>query len=89
MSSGQAGERPGEVRYGSDVRAALARASVAKRSRRAYSRPTKRKVFLPRSIPTVAIVVGAEVGDIGRAPLRCSTRKAYAIAGRSTAGPSH
>jgi hypothetical protein len=30
-----------------------------------------------------------KVDDMGRAPLRCSTRKAYAIAGGSTAGPSH
>jgi hypothetical protein len=35
------------------------------------------------------VVVGAELDDMGRAPLRCSTRKAYAIAGGSTAGPSH
>jgi hypothetical protein len=40
-------------------------------------------------MPIVVIVAGAELGDMGRAPLRCSTRKTYAIAGRSTAGPSH
>src|SRR5207302_6763013 len=53
------------------------------------SRPTRWKVFLPRSMPIVAIVVGAQLGDMGRTPLRSSTRKAYAIAGGSTAGPSH
>ena len=42
---------------------------------------------VPRSMPIVVIVVGAELADMGRAPLGCSTHKAYAIAGGSTAGP--
>jgi hypothetical protein len=33
------------------------------------------------SIPIVAIVAGVESRDMGRAPLRCYPRKAYAIAG--------
>jgi hypothetical protein len=31
---------------------------------------------------------GVQLDDMGRAPLRCSIHKAYAIAGRGTAGPS-
>src|SRR5262249_6816860 len=38
------------------------------------SRPTKWNVFLPRSRPIVDIVVRTEADDMGRAPLRCSTR---------------
>src|SRR5262249_59342346 len=54
------------------------------------SRPIRWKLFLPRSMPIVLTVGGADLCDMGRAPCASqSPARPYVLQGGSTAGPSH